>query len=81
MILERFERGGLTAAMTTPSSSQTRQLPRRRSQAPLREESSSELEEEVHNATYYIMPRVDGALEVKIPKRGKFLVPIPQIDS
>ena len=27
------------------------------------------------------MPRVEGAPEVKIPKSGKFHVPIPQIDS
>ena len=65
----------------TPSSSQTGQLPRMRSQAQLREESSLELEEEVHNATDYIIPRVDDAPEVKIPKSGKFPVPIPQIDS
>ena len=65
----------------TPSSSQTEQLPRMRSQVQIREESSPELDEEVHNSTDYIMPRVDGAPEVKIPKSGKFRVPIPQIDS
>ena len=65
----------------TPSSSQTEQLPKMRSQTHLREESSPELDEEVHNATDYIIPRVDGAPEVKIPKSGKFPVPIPRIDS
>ena len=81
MILERFERGGLTASMTTPSSSQDGQRPGMRSQTHIREESSPELDEEVHNAIDYIMPRVDGAPKVKIPKSGKFPVPIPQIDS
>ena len=52
-----------------------------RSQTHIREESSPELDEEVHNATDYIIPRVDGAPEIKIPKSGKFPVSIPQIDS
>ena len=52
-----------------------------RSQTQLREESSPELDEEFHNATNYIMPWVDGAPEVKIPKSAKFTVPIPPIDS
>ena len=64
-----------------PGSSQTRQPPQMRSQSQIAEESNSELEEEVHTAADYIMPRAEGAPEVKIPKSGKFLVPIPQIDS
>ena len=52
-----------------------------RIQSQIIEESSSELEEEVHSATDYIIPRVEGAPEVKIPKSAKFTVPIPPIDS
>ena len=64
-----------------PSSSQVRQLPRMRSQYQLTEESNPKLEEEVHSALDYIVPRVDGTPEVNIPKSGKFLIPIPPIDS
>ena len=39
------------------------------------------MEEEVHNAADYVMPRAEDAPEVKIPKSGKFPVPMPQIDS
>ena len=39
-----------------------------RSQAQIVEESSSELEEEVHMETEYIMPRVEATPEVNIPK-------------
>ena len=52
-----------------------------RSHSQTAEESNSELEEEVHTAEDYIMPRAEDAPEVKIPKSGKFPVPIPQIDS
>ena len=52
-----------------------------RSQSQITEESSPEPEEEVHSALDYIVPRVDGAPEVNIPKSGKFPVPIPLIDS
>ena len=52
-----------------------------RSQSQIIEESSPESEEEVHSALDYIVPRVDGAPEVNIPKSGKFPVPIPPIDS
>ena len=87
MILERFKRGGLVSVMATPpksmkpGSSQANQLPRMRSQSQITEESSPELEEAVHSAPDYIVPRVEGAPEVNIPKSGKFPIPIPPIDS
>ena len=40
-----------------------------------------ESEEEVYSAPDYIVPRVEGAPEVNIPKSAKFHVPIPLIDS
>ena len=52
-----------------------------RSHSQIIEASSSKPEEEVHSAADYIMPRVEGAPEVKIPKSAKFTVPIPPIDS
>ena len=61
--------------------SQARQPPKMRSQAQIAEESSLEQEEEVHMATLYIVPRVEDAQEVTIPKGAKFLVPLPPIDS
>ena len=73
--------------MTTPpmivklGATQVRQTPRMRTQAQIVEESSPEQEEEVHMATEYIVPQVEDALEVTIPKGAKFLVPLPPIDS
>ena len=52
-----------------------------RNQSQITEESSPELEEAVHSAPDYIVPWVEGTPEVNIPKSGKFLVPIPPIDS
>ena len=52
-----------------------------RSHSQIIEGSSSDPEEEVHSTADYIMPRVEGAPEVKIPKGAKFTVPIPPIDS
>ena len=52
-----------------------------RSQSHIVEESSPEPEEEVHSAPEYIVPRVEGAPEVNIPKSAKFHVPIPLNDS
>ena len=52
-----------------------------RSQSQIVEEYSPEPEEEVHSAPNYIVPQVEGAPEVKIPKSAKFTVPIPLIDS
>ena len=52
-----------------------------RSQSQIVEESIPEKEEEVHSAPDYIVPWVEGAPEVNIPKSAKFLVPIPPIDS
>ena len=52
-----------------------------RSQAHIVKESSTEQEEEVHMATEYIVPWVEDAPEVIIPKGAKFLVPLPPIDS
>ena len=86
-ILQRFQSGGLTTPMMTPSkgvppsSSQTREPPKTRSHSQIIEGSISEPEEEVHSAEDYIMPRVEGAPKVKIPKSAKFTVPIPPIDS
>ena len=51
------------------------------SQSQIIEESSPKLEEAVHSAPDYIVPWVEGAPEVNIPKSGKFPVPIPPIDS
>ena len=51
------------------------------SQSHITEESNPELEEAVHSAPDYIVPRVEGALDVNIPKSGKFPIPIPPIDS
>ena len=73
--------------MTTPprvvklGTSQVRHPPRMRSQAHIVEESSTEQEEEVHMAIEYIVPQVEDAPEVNIPKGAKFPVPIPPIDS
>ena len=52
-----------------------------RSQAQIVEESSLELEEEVHMPTEYIVPWVENAPEVNIPKGAKFPIPIPLMDS
>ena len=52
-----------------------------RSQAQIVEESSPEPEEEVHMAIEYIVPWVEDAPEVTIPKGAKFPVPLPPIDS
>ena len=52
-----------------------------RSHSQVIEGSSSEPEEEVHSAADYIMPRVEGAPEVNIPKSSNFPIPIPPIDS
>ena len=60
--------------------SQVRQMPRMRSQAQIVEESSPEPEEEFHMATEYIVPRVEDAPEVIIPKGGKFPISLPPID-
>ena len=86
-VLRRFQRHGLAGAMTTPSkgatssSSQPRQQPQTRSQSQVNDESGSEQEEEVHSTTDYMIPRVEGAPEVRIPKNARYTVPIPPIDS
>ena len=51
-----------------------------KSQAQIVEESSPEHEEEVHMATVYIVPQVEDAPEVTIPKGAKFPIPLPSID-
>ena len=74
------------SAMTTPpkgvkiGTSQVRQMPRMRSQAQIVEEPNPEQEEEVHRTTTYIVPQVEDAPEVTIPKGAKFLVPLPAMD-
>ena len=84
-ILRRFQRHGLAGAMTTPSksnppsSSRTREPPKTRSHSQLIEESGFEQEDEVCSAADYLIPRVEGAPEVKIPKSGKLTIPIPPI--
>ena len=55
-------------------------MPRMRSQAQIVEESHPEQEEEVRMATKYIVPRVEDAPEVTIPKGAKFPIPLPSID-
>ena len=55
-------------------------MSRMRSQYQIVEESSPEQEEEVHMATVYIVPRVEDAPEVTIPKGAKFLVLLLAID-
>ena len=55
---------------------QVRKTPRMRSQAQIVEDSSPEQEEEVHMATVYIVPRVEDAPEVTIPKGAKFPIPL-----
>ena len=52
-----------------------------RSQSQIIDKSSPEPEEEFHMETKYIVPRVEDAPEVNIPKGAKFSVPIPPIDS
>ena len=51
-----------------------------KTQAQIVDDSSSEQEEEVHMATVYIVPRVEDAPEVTIPKGAKFPIPLPSID-
>ena len=60
---------------------QVKQMPRMKSQAQIVEESNLEHEEEVHMAIVYIVPRVEDAPEVTIPKGAKFSIPLPLIDS
>ena len=64
-----------------PSSSQPRQQPQTRIQSQVNDESGLEQEEEFHSGTDYMIPRVEGAPEVKIPKNAKYTIPIPPIDS
>ena len=64
-----------------PSSSRPREQPKTRSQSQLAEESGSEREEEVLSTADYLIPRVEGAPDIKISKSGKLTVPIPPIDS
>ena len=85
-IVRRFQSGGLVSAMTTPpkgvklGTSHVRQLPRMRSHTQIVEDPGPEQEEEVHMAANYIVPRLEDAPEVTIPKGAKFLVPLPAID-
>ena len=55
-------------------------MPRMTSQAQIVEESIPEQEEEVHMATVYIVPRVEDAPELTIPKGANFPIPLPSID-
>ena len=74
------------SVMTTPpkvvklGASQVRQPPRMRSRSKIVEDPGPEQEEEVHMAAEYIVPRVEDAPEVTIPKGAKFLIPLPAID-
>ena len=45
------------------------------------EESGSEREDEVRSSMDYLIPRVEGAPDIKLSKSGKLPVPIPPIDS
>ena len=45
------------------------------------EEAGSEWEDEVLSTTDYLIPRVEGAPDLKISRVGKLTVPIPPIDS
>ena len=55
-------------------------MPRMMSQAQIVEDPNPDQEEEVYVATIYILPRVEDALEVTIPKGAKFRIPLPPID-
>ena len=52
-----------------------------RSHAQIVEDPGPEQEGEVHMAAEYILPRVEDAPEVTIPKGAKFLIPLPAIDT
>ena len=64
-----------------PSSSRTREPPKRRSHSQLMEESGFEREDEVRSSMDYLIPRVEGAPDIRLSKSGKLPVPIPPIDS
>ena len=55
-------------------------MPRMRSQAQIVEDPNPEKEEEVHRIIAYIVPWVEDAPEVTIPKGSKFPIPLPPID-
>ena len=59
---------------------QVRQTPRMRIQAHIVEDSIPEQEEEFHTAIVYIVPQVEDAPEVTIPKGAKYPIPLPPID-
>ena len=59
---------------------QVRKTTRKKSQAQVLEDSSSEQEEELHMETVYIVPWVEDTPEVTIPKGAKFPIPLPPID-